>query len=158
MNDTSSNGAGHADSRTTKLYDRRGQKVFTRGHGANPLLRQRDSSIIFALFPIPGAFRFLFRYTYLMQVNLSPHAQELLRSALARRPGRSPEEILEQLLDEQARRDAAEPSEPTDPVWGCLKRIPGIRLPAHWPPQYPEFEPIPIEGEPVSEQLIRERR
>jgi integrase/recombinase XerD len=27
--------AGHVDSRTTKLYDRRGQKVFARRHGAD---------------------------------------------------------------------------------------------------------------------------
>ena len=93
-----------------------------------------------------------------MQINLPPHAEHLLRQALARNPGISPEEILEQLLDEQARRDAAQLTEPTDPLWKCLERIPGIRLPAHWPPQYPEFDPIPVEGEPVSEQLIRERR
>jgi hypothetical protein len=93
-----------------------------------------------------------------MQVTLSPHAEDLLRQALARNPGSSPEEILENLLDEQARRDADHSAEPANVLWECLKSIPGIQLPAHWPPQFADFAPIPIEGEPVSEQLIRERR
>ena len=93
-----------------------------------------------------------------MQITLSPRAEELLRQTLARNPGRSPEEIVEQLLVEQNRRLASETAEPSDPLWQCLKSIPGIRLPDHWPPQYPDFEPIAIEGEPLSEQLIRERR
>ena len=35
--------AGHADSRTTKLYDRRGQKSSARRHGADSLLKLRNS-------------------------------------------------------------------------------------------------------------------
>lgn len=89
-----------------------------------------------------------------MQVTLTPHAEELLRQALARHPGRSPEELLEQLLDQGSRQS----SEPVDPVWQCLQSIPGVRLPEHWPPRFETFEPIPVEGELVSEQLIRERR
>ncbi len=45
-----------------------------------------------------------------------------------------------------------------DPVLERLKRIPGVELPAHWPPQFEQFEPVQVEGEPISEQLIRERR
>ncbi len=45
-----------------------------------------------------------------------------------------------------------------DPLWECLKTIPGLTLPDHWPPQFAEFEPLEVEGEPASEQLIRERR
>ncbi len=91
-----------------------------------------------------------------MQVTLTGRAEKLLRQALASNPGRSPEEILEQALSE---RNAPElvPSQ-ADPLWDRLKRIPGAHLPHHWPPQFAEFEPLHMEGEPVSEQLIRERR
>ncbi len=91
-----------------------------------------------------------------MQVTLTPHAEELLRQALARNPGRSPEEILEQALAERIAHEAAPAS--ADPVWERLKMIPGVKLPDRWPPQYEKFEPLRVEGEPVSEQLIRERR
>lgn len=89
-----------------------------------------------------------------MQVTLTPQAEELLRQALARNPGLSPEEILEQALAERLAHEAA----PADPVWRRLRRIPGVELPDHWPPQFEKFEPLRVEGEPVSEQLIRERR
>jgi hypothetical protein len=39
-----------------------------------------------------------------------------------------------------------------------LRDIPGLRMPDHWPPRYPDIEPLPVPGEPASEQLIRERR
>jgi hypothetical protein len=39
-----------------------------------------------------------------------------------------------------------------------MKSVPGIKLPDHWPPRFEKFEPLRVEGEPVSEQLIRERR
>ena len=42
-----------------------------------------------------------------MQVNLTPHAEELLRTALAQHPGRSPAQILEQALAEQVHRETA---------------------------------------------------
>jgi hypothetical protein len=45
-----------------------------------------------------------------------------------------------------------------DAVRSTLASIPGLRMPAHWPPQFSDFEPLPFEGEPPSEQLIRERR
>lgn len=45
-----------------------------------------------------------------------------------------------------------------DTLRSSLATIPGVRMPAHWPPQFPDFEPMPYEGEPPSEQLIRERR
>src|SRR5690348_5658515 len=38
------------------------------------------------------------RYTRNMQVTLTPHAEELLRTALARHPEQSPAEILERAL------------------------------------------------------------
>ena len=91
-----------------------------------------------------------------MQVTLNPHAEKLLREALARNPGRSPEEILEQALAERVAQEA--PPAPADTVWERLKMIPGVQLPDHWPPQFEKFEPLRIEGEPVSKQLIRERR
>jgi hypothetical protein len=97
-----------------------------------------------------------FRYTYPMQVNLTPHAEELSREALARNPGRTPDEILEQALAESMAHEAA--SAPADPVWERLRMIPGVKLPDRWPPQFEKFEPLRVEGEPVSEQLIRERR
>ena len=88
-----------------------------------------------------------------MQVTLTPHAEELLREALARHPGQSPAEILEEALAGRVDRGAA-----SDPVWERLRMIPGVKLPDHWPPQFENFEPLHVEGEPVSEQLIRERR
>jgi hypothetical protein len=45
-----------------------------------------------------------------------------------------------------------------DALRSTLASIPGLRMPAHWPPQFSDFEPLPFEGEPPSEQLIRERR
>ena len=100
-----------------------------------------------------------------MQVTLSGRAEELLRAAMTRTPGRSAEEILEQALVEQAGRREEPPSEElvadareSDPVWQALSKIPGIGMPKDWPPIFDDFEPIKVEGEPVSEQLIRERR
>jgi hypothetical protein len=45
-----------------------------------------------------------------------------------------------------------------DALRSALASIPGLRLPAHWPPHFADIEPMPYEGEPPSEQLIRERR
>jgi hypothetical protein len=45
-----------------------------------------------------------------------------------------------------------------DALRSALASIPGLRRPAQWPPQFPDVEPMPYEGEPPSEQLIRERR
>ena len=42
-----------------------------------------------------------------MQVTLTSHAEELLRTALARNPGQSPAEILERALAERIEREAA---------------------------------------------------
>jgi hypothetical protein len=85
----------------------------------------------------------------------SLRAEGLLREALARNPRRSPEEILEQALTERAGREQGGPN---DPVWQRLNSMPGVKLPDRWPPHFEVFEPIHVEGEPVSEQLIRERR
>jgi hypothetical protein len=38
------------------------------------------------------------------------------------------------------------------------RSIPGLQLPDVWPPDYGDFQPVKLEGESVSEQLIRERR
>jgi len=43
-------------------------------------------------------------------------------------------------------------------TWERLRNIPGIELPSDWPARFESFEPIRVEGEPVSQQLIRERR
>ena len=39
-----------------------------------------------------------------------------------------------------------------------LRDVPDLQVPQHWPPQYAKVEPLTVSGEPVSEQLIRERR
>jgi hypothetical protein len=33
-----------------------------------------------------------------------------------------------------------------------------LQMPDHWPPCYPDVEPMPVAGEPPSDQLIRDRR
>lgn len=38
------------------------------------------------------------------------------------------------------------------------RSIPDLRVPEEWPPDYGDFEPVKLDGEPVSERLIRERR
>jgi hypothetical protein len=42
-----------------------------------------------------------------MEITLTPHAEELLRSVLERHPGQSPEEVLEQALAESVERESA---------------------------------------------------
>lgn len=98
-----------------------------------------------------------------MQVTLSGRAEELLRAAMTRTPGRSAEEILEEALVEQAGHQAEAPepvpdARQSDPVWQALSKIPGIGLPEHWPPKFQRHGKLSVEGELVSEQLIRERR
>lgn len=92
-----------------------------------------------------------------MQVTLTPHAEELLRAALARNPGRSPADILEEALAERVERDVAGGSA-ADAVWERLKMIPGVKLPVHWPPLFRPVEPVKVEGELPSQRLVRERR
>jgi hypothetical protein len=91
-----------------------------------------------------------------MQISLTQHAEELLREALARNPGRSPEEILEQALAERSAHEAAPAL--AGPVWERLKSLPGIKLPHRWPPHFKSINPLRVEGELPSERLIRERR
>jgi hypothetical protein len=91
-----------------------------------------------------------------MQVTLTPHAEELLRSALARNPEQSPSEIVEQALVQRLEHNPAPAL--TDPVWDRLKCIPGVKLPTHWPPRFKPVYPLKVEGELPSERLIRERR
>jgi hypothetical protein len=33
-----------------------------------------------------------------------------------------------------------------------------LQMPDHWPPCYPDVEPMAVAGEPASEQIIRDRR
>lgn len=98
-----------------------------------------------------------FGYTGSMQVTLTPHGEELLRSALARNPDQSPAEIVELALAQRL-----EPNNPaaapTDPVWDRLKCIPGVKLPTRWPPRFKLVHPLKVEGELPSQRLIRERR
>ena len=49
-------------------------------------------------------------------------------------------------------------SEEEDPIRKRLLTIPGIKLPLRRKLRLPSFEPIKVEGELPSEQLIRERR
>lgn len=70
---------------------------------------------------------------------------------------------LHQLLDELPEEQmsaafAALTQVQQDTLRSTLASILGLRLPAHWPPQFADFEPMPYEGEAPSEQLIRERR
>ena len=45
-----------------------------------------------------------------------------------------------------------------DALRSILASIPGLRLPAHWPPRYPPVESMDYDAEPPSEELVRERR
>jgi hypothetical protein len=90
-----------------------------------------------------------------MQITLTPQAEELLKEALGRNPSRSPEEIVEEAL---AAHVDAEANLSPDPVLEHFRNLPGYIVPKQWPPRFTEFKPIVVEGEPVSEQLIRERR
>ncbi len=68
-------------------------------------------------------------------------------------------QLLDQLPEEQiAAAWAALTHVQQDALRSTLASIPGLRLPAPWPPQFPDIEPLSYEGEPPSEQLIRERR
>ncbi len=91
-----------------------------------------------------------------MQVTLTPQAEQLLRDALARNPGSSAAEILEQALADRLMRynDAVS----NDSLLERLKTLPGVKLPAHWPPRFKPVESLDAEGELPSERLIRERR
>ncbi len=61
-------------------------------------------------------------------------------------------ELVDQLNEEQIPQAA-------HALEAILRGIPGLRMPDHWPPQFMEFEPLPVNGEELpSEQLIRERR
>lgn len=46
----------------------------------------------------------------------------------------------------------------TEDPRGRWKSIRGLRMPEEWPPDYGNFEPVRVEGEAVSEQVIRDRR
>jgi len=91
-----------------------------------------------------------------MQVTLTPQAEQLLRDALARSPGSSAAEILEQALAGHMPQtsDAA----PKDSLRERLKSLPGVKLPAHWPPRFKPVESLKVEGEMPSQRLVRERR
>ena len=88
-----------------------------------------------------------------MQVTLTPQAEQLLRQVLAGNPGLSAEQIIEQALAA-----SLSTSYTADPVWERLKTAREVKVPDPWPPRFTSFEPIKSAGEPVSEQLIRERR
>ena len=88
-----------------------------------------------------------------MQVTLTPQAEQLLRDAMARNPGSTAAEILEQALAEGRKSDTG-----NDSLRERLKSLPGTKLPAHWPPQFKPLEPLKVEGELPSERLVRERR
>ena len=91
-----------------------------------------------------------------MQVTLTPQAEQLLRDALARSPGSSAAEILEQALAGHLPRtnDVAM----NDSLRERLESLPGVKLPAHWPPRFKPVESLQVEGELPSQRLVRERR
>lgn len=67
--------------------------------------------------------------------------------------------LIDRLPDQQLEKITSVVREVSESSWiEILRTIPGARVPAHWPPQFEPFEPIPFEGEPPSERLIRERR
>jgi hypothetical protein len=68
-------------------------------------------------------------------------------------------QLVDELSDQQlARALAAVDSIRQDAIGAVLREIPGLQMPDHWPPSYPDVEPMPVAGEPPSEQLIRDRR
>ena len=91
-----------------------------------------------------------------MHVRLTPQGEQLLREALASNPGSSPAEILEQALADRQMRRAGGASK--DSLRERLSNLPGVKLPAHWPPRYKPVEPLKVEGELPSQRLVRERR
>ena len=105
---------------------------------------------------ICGAFRPCLGYTCSMQVTLTPQAEQLLRDALARNPGRSAAEILEQAL--AAGLPPASDAPLNDSLLERVKSLTGIKLPEHWPPRFKPVEPLHVEGELPSQRLVRERR
>jgi len=91
-----------------------------------------------------------------MEVTLTPQAEQLLRDALARWPGSSAAEIVEQALAGQLPRMNGVAI--NDSLRERLESLPGVKLPAHWPPRFKPFEPLQGEGELPTQRLIRERR
>jgi hypothetical protein len=91
-----------------------------------------------------------------MEVTLTPQAEQLLRDALARRPGSSAAEIVEQALAGQLPRMNGVAI--NDSLRERLESLPGVKLPAHWPPRFKPVESLQVEGELSSQRLIRERR
>jgi len=91
-----------------------------------------------------------------MQVTLTAQAEQLLRDALARNPGSSAAEILEQALAGRLRLMGE--ATPTNSPLEQLKGLSGVKLPAHWPPRFNPVEPLHVEGELPSQRLVRERR
>ncbi len=66
---------------------------------------------------------------------------------------------IDQLSEDQLRQVSAVVERLLQPDWWQrLARIPGVRMPAEWPGQFENVERVRVEGELVSEQLIRERR
>ncbi len=68
-------------------------------------------------------------------------------------------EAIDRLTEDQLSRvqEVLEQFSADDPR-GRWRRIAGLRVPDIWPPDYGDFTPVRIEGESVSEQLIRDRR
>ncbi len=68
-------------------------------------------------------------------------------------------QLVDELSDQQlARAVAAIETILHDAIGAVLRNIPGLQMPDHWPPCYPDVEPMPVAGEPPSDQLIRDRR
>ena len=67
-------------------------------------------------------------------------------------------QAIERLNDEQIGRVQAVLEQLSADPRERWRSIPGLGVPEQWPPDFGDFEAVKLDGEPVSEQLIRERR
>lgn len=66
---------------------------------------------------------------------------------------------IEQLSEDQLRQVSVVVEGLLHPDWRRrLAGIPGVRMPAEWPGKFERVDRVRVEGELVSEQLMRERR
>jgi hypothetical protein len=97
----------------------------------------------------------VFIYTTAMEVTLTPNGEELLRAALARHPGQSPTEVVEQALAERIEREAA-----TEPSAGPqAKKLTPEEFDS-WLAEFTQFSNKipPMPGETFSREMIYQDR
>ncbi|MGI8742904.1 MAG: ribbon-helix-helix domain-containing protein [Bryobacteraceae bacterium] len=91
-----------------------------------------------------------------MNVSLSAEAAEVINEKLQNGEFRSAEEVVDEAL--RVLRDSKDPLQQKQTAAQFFVGLKGVRPPAHWPPQFGDFEPLAVEGELPSRQLINERR